>query len=92
MGEHGGVKRLTDLPAGGRGVVRCLKGGKDFVARMAAFGFTTGTEVAVGQNYGHGPLIVSVRDTRVALGRGEAHKVMVEESVDGTGPENQQPG
>jgi Fe2+ transport system protein FeoA len=30
------------------------------------------------QNFGHGPLIVLVRDTRVALGRGEAMKVLVE--------------
>jgi Fe2+ transport system protein FeoA len=29
------------------------------------------------QNYGNGPLIVLVRDTRIALGRGEAHKVLV---------------
>jgi len=30
------------------------------------------------QNFGHGPLIVNIRDTRIALGRGEAMKVLVE--------------
>jgi Fe2+ transport system protein FeoA len=29
------------------------------------------------QNYGHGPIIVSVRGTLVALGRGEAALVLV---------------
>lgn len=29
------------------------------------------------QNFGHGPIIVMVRGTRIALGRGEAEKVMV---------------
>ncbi|MBU1749340.1 MAG: ferrous iron transport protein A [Chloroflexi bacterium] len=29
------------------------------------------------QNYGHGPIIVTVRDTRIALGRGEAGKIWV---------------
>jgi len=41
-------------------------------------GFTAGAEVAVVQNYGRGPIIVAVRDTRVALGRGEAAKIQVE--------------
>jgi len=42
-------------------------------------GFTEGVEVQVIQNYGRGPLIALVRGARVALGRGEALKVLVEE-------------
>jgi Fe2+ transport system protein FeoA len=34
--------------------------------------------VKVVQNYRRGPVIVSIRHVRVALGRGEAHKVLVE--------------
>jgi ferrous iron transport protein A len=45
---------------------------------MVSLGFTPGTEVTLLQNYGRGPLLVTVRDTRVALGRGEALKVLVE--------------
>jgi len=29
------------------------------------------------QNFGHGPVIVLVRDTRIALGRGEVSRVRV---------------
>ena len=35
------------------------------------------------QNYGHGPMIVLVRGTRVALGREEAAKVLVNLRKDG---------
>ena len=59
-------------------MVRLLRGGEEFTHRMVALGFTPGVEVAVVQNYGRGPLLVTVRDARVALGRGEALKVLVE--------------
>jgi ferrous iron transport protein A len=77
--EEQRLTSLADLPSGARSFVRHLRGGKDFVSRMAALGFTVGVEVKVVQNYRRGPLIALVRDTRVALGRGEALKVLVEE-------------
>jgi ferrous iron transport protein A len=46
--------------------------------RLAGLGLTVGAMVEVLQNYGRGPLIVAVRDTRIALGRGQADKVLVE--------------
>ncbi|NMD30963.1 MAG: ferrous iron transport protein A, partial [Chloroflexi bacterium] len=41
-------------------------------------GFTPGVQITMIQNYGWGPLIVIVRGTRVALGRGEASQIIVE--------------
>jgi Fe2+ transport system protein FeoA len=58
--------------------VRCLVGGNDFASRVVALGLTIGVEVAIIQNRGRGPIIVAVRDTRVALGHGEAVKIQVE--------------
>jgi ferrous iron transport protein A len=68
---------LSTMAPGEVGVVRQLAGGRGFVSRLATLGFTLGVEVNMVQNFGHGPLIVMVRDTRVALGRGEAMKVLV---------------
>jgi ferrous iron transport protein A len=68
---------LDALPPGKVGVVHGLGGGRHFISRMASLGFTPGTRVKMVQNYGRGPLIVSVRDARVALGRGEAGKVQI---------------
>ena len=58
--------------------VRGIEGGQHFLSRLASLGFTPGVLLRVVQNFGRGPLIVNLRDTRVALGRGEASKIVVE--------------
>ncbi len=83
---------LDEVPAGKRMLVRQLRGGKEFVNRMAALGFTVGAEVQMVQNYGRGPLITLVRGVRVALGRGEALKVIIEEIRDESGAGNHASG
>jgi ferrous iron transport protein A len=69
---------LADLQIDERGVVLGLSGGRAVIQRLAALGFTPGADVEIAQNYGWGPLIVSTRGARVALGRGEAQRVIVE--------------
>ncbi len=69
---------LADLQIDERAVVVRLRGGRSVVQRLAAMGFTPGADVQVAQNYGWGPLIVSTRGARVALGRGEARRLIVE--------------
>ncbi len=68
---------LGTLTPGEVGRVYQLRGGRKFVARLAALGFTPGAPVQVVQNYGMGPIIVSIRGTQVALGRNEARRVLV---------------
>jgi len=72
------LKPLSDLPEASRAIVRYLRGGREFSTRLAGLGVTPGVEVIVLQNFGRGPMIVTVRDTRIALGRGETFKVLVE--------------
>ena len=62
------------------GTIVDLDGGRSFVARCLALGCTPGTEVKMVRNSGRGPVIISVRDTRVALGRGEADKLQVKKA------------
>jgi ferrous iron transport protein A len=69
---------LADLRTSERGVVAALGGGRSVLQRLASMGFTPGATVEVVQNYGWGPLIVTTRGSRVALGRGEARHVAVE--------------
>ncbi len=75
---------LSAVRAGGHGIVRGLRGGRAFCSRAANLGFTAGTQIHVIQNYGSGPMIVAVRGTRVALGRAEAHNVLVDMTVTGS--------
>jgi len=66
---------LSELTSGEAATVVGLLGGPRFVGRMSALGFTPGATVKVVRNHGHGPIIVSVLDTQIALGRGQAHRV-----------------
>jgi ferrous iron transport protein A len=68
---------LTQLAPREEGTVAALSGGHGFVSRLATLGFTPGAPLTMVQNFGHGPLIVRVRDTRIALGRGEAGHILV---------------
>lgn len=68
---------LSALRSGETGRIQDMKGGHKFLSRLASLGFTPGAHLRVIQNFGRGPIIVSLRDTRVALGRGEAGKIIV---------------
>lgn len=68
---------LASLPAGQHACIESLPGGRGLMGRLAVLGFLPGEELTMVQNYGHGPVIVTVRDTRVALGRGEADQITV---------------
>jgi ferrous iron transport protein A len=72
-----GVVRLAAIKPGERAVIDGFDAGHTLVSRLSALGFTPDAEVTMIQNYGSGPVIVSVRDTRIALGRGEATKIRV---------------
>jgi ferrous iron transport protein A len=73
---------LNTIRAGGQGVVCSLHGGHEFCSRVANLGFTPGARLKVLQNRGHGPILVVVRGTLVALGRAEAARVAVKEGGD----------
>ena len=68
---------LSNLHPNEEGTIVALDGGCGLISRLVALGFTPGATINVVRNHGHGPLIVSVLDTQVALGRGEASKVRV---------------
>jgi Fe2+ transport system protein FeoA len=72
---------LSEIRAGESVVVCNFSRGLGIAGRLTSLGFTPGVEVQMTQNFGHGPLIVTVRGTRVALGRGEAAKICVEKKL-----------
>jgi ferrous iron transport protein A len=71
------ILTLGDLAEGAEAHVHQVQGGHTYRGRMATLGFTAGAPVRLLQNAGRGPVIVLIRGTRVALGRGEALKVLV---------------
>jgi ferrous iron transport protein A len=69
---------LTSLPAGQRARLVRIEGGHQAVHRLSEMGLTPGVELEVLRRNGGGPLLLAVRDTRLALGRGMADRVLVE--------------
>jgi len=79
--DHTTAISLTDLSVDNYATIAALHLGTSESTRLVSLGFTPGAEVSMTQNYGYGPLIVTVRGTRVALGRVEAARIMVERMV-----------
>ncbi|MGD8399149.1 MAG: FeoA family protein [Anaerolineae bacterium] len=72
---------LSRVRSGATARIRGIQGGHTLLSRLAALGFTPGAAIKVVQNRGRGPIIVDLRGTRLALGRGEASKIVVEEEA-----------
>jgi ferrous iron transport protein B len=68
---------VADLKPGECAKVRKLEGGRSYVARLAALGFTIGAPLKVVRKNARGPLLVSLRGTQIALGFGEAAGILV---------------
>lgn len=73
---------LEQLAPGAHAIVRDIRGGADFSGRLAAMGLAKGSCIEILQNAGRGPVLVRAHETRIALGRGEALKILVEETSD----------
>ena len=69
---------LVMLGAGRSARVVEVRGGKDVNGRLASLGVLPGATVSAIRTSAGGPVILSARESRVAIGRGMAQKVMVE--------------
>ncbi len=76
---------LAMLPVGAKGKIVGIHGGRGIVRRLSDMGFVPDVEVKIVHSHtSHnprrgGPLVVEVKDSRIALGRGVAMKIMVQE-------------
>ena len=77
--EHARTISLSNLMVDNHATILAFNVGTMEATRLVSLGFTPGADISMAQNYGRGPLIVTVRGTRVALGRGEAAKILVEQ-------------
>ncbi len=55
-----------------------ITAGVELKSRLAAMGMVPNTEIMVVKNDRPGPFVISVKRSRIALGRGMAKKVLVE--------------
>jgi ferrous iron transport protein A len=70
------MKPLIFCDNGETCTVKDIMGGKALNKRLIDLGMNKGTKVKIVRNEG-GRLILSIEGTRIALGQGMAHKIMV---------------
>ena len=75
---------LSLAPTGEPMTIVDVLGGRGLRHRLNDMGLVPGTVVEVLQSLGHGPVILAVGDSRLVLGRGVSHKVLVEPASDRT--------
>ena len=69
---------LALLVPGVRARVITIQGGFGFVRRMAEMGISPGSHLTALKGGTGGPVIVEGKGSRLVMGRGMAHKVLVE--------------
>ena len=67
---------ITALREGDQGIIHSIEGGGALTSRLAGMGIVTNAKFRIAQVSG-GLIVIQVADTRIALGQGEASKIMV---------------
>ncbi|MBN1508158.1 MAG: ferrous iron transport protein A [Sedimentisphaerales bacterium] len=71
------AKPLSKVDAGKTVRFVRVDAGRGLNSRLAAMGFVPNTAITVVSNGHPGPFVIIVKDARMILGRGVAHKIMV---------------
>jgi ferrous iron transport protein A len=70
---------LSMMKSGETAYIKKITGGRTARGKLTGLGLVCGKEVKIhSDNSGSGPLIIALGDDRIALGRGMAHKILVE--------------
>jgi ferrous iron transport protein A len=68
---------LSMVSSGARACVVEVRGGHGCERRLTALGVLPGVTLTVVRNAGAGPVVVKLKESRLALGRGMSHRIMV---------------
>ncbi len=71
------IRPLSMVGAGETVKVVKVNAGRGLNSRLAAMGLVANTEITVVSNSHTGPFVVTVKQSKVMLGKGMAHKIMV---------------
>ncbi|MBC8456899.1 MAG: ferrous iron transport protein A [Deltaproteobacteria bacterium] len=74
---NGNLMPLSMLSIGEKAQLVDVRGGHGIRMRLASMGLNPGVMVEMVQNAMHGPVILGVLDTRLAIGRGMSQKILV---------------
>jgi len=68
---------LSKVRAGETVKLAGIEAGRGLHSRLASMGLVPNVEITVINNSQPGPFVISVKNSKVMLGRGMAHKIMV---------------
>jgi len=71
------VKPLSTVQSGETVKLARVEAGRDLNSRLASMGLLPNVEITVVKNGHPGPFVISVKGSRMMLGRGMADKIMV---------------
>jgi len=71
------LKPLSAVTDGQTVTLVQVDAGRGLKSRLASMGLLPNTEITVISNTHPGPFMISVKKTKMVLGRGMAHKIMV---------------
>ncbi|MBN2182117.1 MAG: ferrous iron transport protein A, partial [Sedimentisphaerales bacterium] len=68
---------LSNIKSGKRVRLVSIEAGRGLNSRLASMGLLPNVEITVVSNGHPGPFVISVKGSKMMLGRGMAHKIMV---------------
>ncbi|ARN56807.1 FeoA family protein [Sedimentisphaera salicampi] len=72
-------KTLLNIKAGKTAIVSSISSGHRLQRRLSEMGVVPGTAIKVLQNSSAGPLLLEIKGTKTALGRGASDAIIVRE-------------
>ncbi|OHB66993.1 MAG: hypothetical protein A2Y76_02860 [Planctomycetes bacterium RBG_13_60_9] len=75
--EQNQVRPLSAVKTGEKARLARVDAGRGLNSRLASMGFVPNAEITVVSNGHPGPFVIIIKDVKMVLGRGVAHKIMV---------------
>ena len=75
--EQKKARPLSKVQAGETVKLVGIKAGRGLNSRLASMGLVPNVKITVVNNSQPGPFVISVKNSKMMLGRGMAHKIMV---------------
>lgn len=68
---------LSSVEAGKKIVIQDINGGRGIRSKLYSMGLIPGAKLTILRENGAGPVMVAIKDSRLAIGRGMAQKIIV---------------
>jgi len=75
--EQKEIKSLSEIRSGQKVKLVSIEAGRGLANRLVSMGLLPNVEITVINNSHPGPFVINVKGSKIMIGRGMAHKIMV---------------